>query len=133
MYTGALNSVGVSVGSFARCLIATLSCVACARHAESSVVPGGDVERGAAAISAYSCGACHQIGGITGAVGRVGPPLDGIAERTIIAGELPNTPANMQRWIIDPQSIEPGTAMPNLHVSPALARDMAAYLYTLRD
>lgn len=114
-------------------LLATLACGACTRRVEPSVVPGGDVERGAVALSAYSCGACHQISGITGAVGRVGPPLNGIAERTIIAGELPNTPGNMERWIIDPQSVEPGTAMPNLHVSPAMARDMAAYLYTLRD
>jgi cytochrome c len=31
-----------------------------------------------------------------------------------------------------PQSIEPGTAMPNLGVSDGRARDIAAYLYTLR-
>jgi len=31
-----------------------------------------------------------------------------------------------------PQSIEPGTAMPALGVSEARARDIAAYLYTLR-
>jgi cytochrome c len=31
-----------------------------------------------------------------------------------------------------PQSIEPGTGMPNLGVSDGQARDIAAYLYTLR-
>jgi cytochrome c1 len=33
---------------------------------------------------------------------------------------------------MNPQSVEPGTAMPNLNVNEAAARDMAAYLYTLR-
>jgi cytochrome c1 len=31
-----------------------------------------------------------------------------------------------------PQAIEPGTAMPNLDVREQDARDIAAYLYTLR-
>jgi cytochrome c1 len=49
-----------------------------------------------------------------------------------VAGEVPNTPRFMVRWIENPQAIEPGTAMPNLGVSDAQARDIAAYLYTLR-
>jgi cytochrome c len=31
-----------------------------------------------------------------------------------------------------PQSIEPGVAMPNLGVSDGQARDIAAYLYSLK-
>ncbi len=50
----------------------------------------------------------------------------------MIAGELPNTPDNLIRWIENPPSIEPGTAMPNLGLSDKQARDAAAYLYTLR-
>jgi cytochrome c len=56
----------------------------------------------------------------------------GIGERSMIAGEAPNTPENLIRWIENPQSIEPNTAMPNLGVGDQAARDMAAYLYTLR-
>jgi hypothetical protein len=52
--------------------------------------------------------------------------------RTIIAGELPNTPANLKAWIMNPVEIEPGTAMPNLGVTDGQAHDIAAYLYTLR-
>ena len=52
--------------------------------------------------------------------------------RAILAGELPNTPANMIRWVRDPQAVEPATAMPNLGVTEQQARDIAAYLYTLR-
>ena len=62
----------------------------------------------------------------------VGPPLTGVANRSLLAGELPNTPENMMRWIEDAPSIEPHTAMPNLHVAPQSARDIVAYLYTLR-
>jgi cytochrome c1 len=54
------------------------------------------------------------------------------AERTFIAGEVPNTPENLVHWIKSPQSIEPGTAMPTLGLSDQQARDVAAYLYTLR-
>ena len=48
------------------------------------------------------------------------------------AGQLVNSPDNLIRWIVDPQTVEPGTAMPNLGVILAVARDMAAYLYTLQ-
>jgi cytochrome c1 len=64
----------------------------------------------------------------------VGPPLFYYSRRTIIiiAGELPNTPANLARWIMNPPAVEPKTAMPNLGVSGGQANDMVAYLYTLR-
>jgi cytochrome c1 len=54
------------------------------------------------------------------------------AERTFIAGEVPNTPDNLVRWIQSPQSIEAGTAMPTLGLTEQQSRDVAAYLYTLR-
>ena len=88
-------------------------------------------ERGRAAIDAYGCGSCHMIPGVQGAVGLVGPPLLAWSRRTVIAGELPNTPQNLIDWIMRPQSIEPGTAMPDLGVSDADARAIAAYLATL--
>ena len=64
--------------------------------------------------------------------GRVGPPLDGIANRVYIGGVLPNTPENMVSFIRDPQNAAPRTAMPNLGVSEPHARDMVAYLYSLK-
>lgn len=97
-----------------------------------SDVAGGDPTRGSNALRAYGCGACHVIPGVVGAQGQVGPPLTQWALRAYIAGNLPNIPPNLVRWIRDPQAIEPGTAMPSLGVSEAEARDMAAYLYTLR-
>jgi cytochrome c len=89
-------------------------------------------DEGAALLSAHGCGACHVIPGVTGADGTIGPPLDGFATRAFIAGRLPNQFDALTRWIRDPQTIEPGTAMPTLPVNEAEAHAMAAYLYTLR-
>jgi cytochrome c2 len=94
-------------------------------------VPGGDAERGGVLIAAYGCGSCHEIPGIGGAEGVVGPPLTDWAARQWIAGNLWNEPANLVAWLDDPQAIEPGTAMPDQGVTAEEAAHMAAYLYTL--
>lgn len=92
----------------------------------------GDPTRGAVLIGQIGCGACHSIPGVSGANGKVGPPLDNIGERTIIAGLLANTPANLVTWLKSPQSIVPGNAMPNMGLDDHDAQDIAAYLETLR-
>lgn len=92
----------------------------------------GNAQHGRQIIEGYGCGACHIIPGIHNARGLVGPPLNFFAERTMIAGELPNTPENLVRWIRNPQSVEPKTAMPDLGLSESQAWDVTAYLYTLR-
>jgi len=93
---------------------------------------GGNAARGKELIRSYGCGACHTIPRVAGAEAIVGPSLQGEATRAYIAGVVPNTPENMIRWIMDPPSIDEKTAMPNLHVPPAAARDIAAYIYTLQ-
>jgi cytochrome c len=90
---------------------------------------GGHVDSGKRAFSAYGCGSCHSISGVPGATGLVGPPLSGIGSRAVVAGKLENKPDNLQRWIVDPQAITPGTAMPRLGVEPQAARDISAFLY----
>lgn len=102
-------------------------------HDRDEVPLPPDPDRGKTAIRHYSCHACHEIPGITGADVPVGPPLKGIASRKYLAGILPNSPENMMRWIRAPQEIAPLSAMPDLHVSERDARDITAYLFTLRD
>jgi len=97
-----------------------------------AVYTGGNWQTGKQLIVKYRCGACHTIPGIDDANGMVGPPLIWFARRTYVGGEVPNTPPNLVRWLKDPKSIEPGTAMPDLGLSDQDARDVAAYLYTLR-
>jgi cytochrome c len=112
-----------------------LLAAACHRQDErtSTQLTGGDAAKGKQAIASYGCGACHQIRGVNGANGMVGPPLNNIGSRTTLAGQLPNSPDNMIKWIRTPQEVESGTSMPNLGVTENDARDIAAYLYTLRQ
>ncbi len=91
-----------------------------------------DPGRGAIALQQYACATCHRIPGIVGATAHVGPPLEGIASRKYLAGRLPNTPENMLRWIREPKKVNPATLMPDLDVTDAHARDIAAYLATLK-
>jgi cytochrome c len=93
---------------------------------------GGDAARGREAIARFDCGTCHTIPGVTGARGLVAPPLNGFAQRAFISGEIPNTRANLVRWIMHPQYLVPKTPMPDLGAPEQSARDMAAYLYSLR-
>ena len=92
----------------------------------------GDPQAGKHLIVNYGCGSCHTIPGIYMARGVVGPPLYFFGRRTMIAGELPNSPENLVRWLRNPPAVEPGTAMPNLGLSDQQAQDIAAYLYTLQ-
>ena len=103
-----------------------------AREHRAGQITGGDAERGRADLIDYGCGACHEIPGVRGAHGRVGPPLTGIASRAYIAGVLPNTSDNMVRWILDPPAVDSLTVMPNMRVTPRDARDITSYLYTLQ-
>jgi len=92
----------------------------------------GDPARGKVVMIRSGCGSCHDIPGVMHANGSVGPPLDRFARRTVVAGLLPNTPANLVRWLRDPQGVVPGNAMPNSGLDDQQARDAAAYLYTLK-
>jgi cytochrome c2 len=99
----------------------------------SQITDGGDAKAGRRAIRKYGCPACHTISGVPGARGLVGPPLNGMAERSYIAGELPNTPANLMHWIQHPHEVEPHTVMPEMNVTEDDSRDIAAYLYLLHS
>jgi cytochrome c len=92
----------------------------------------GNPAHGKQLIEGYGCGGCHVIPGVHAARGMVGPPLLYFSQRTMIAGELPNTPPNLVRWIENPKAVEPHTAMPDLGLTEDQAYDIAAYLYTLR-
>lgn len=118
--------------------LALLTGVSCDNLSETRVraayitTAGGNARTGRDTIRKYGCYACHTIDGVPGAHGLVGPPLDGIGNREFIAGELPNTPANLMRWIQHPRQVEAHTVMPEMGVTEQDSRDIVAYLYTLR-
>lgn len=104
---------------------------ACNRQTETSTTQpaaGGDPQAAVAAIQKHGCGGCHIIPGIPYATGRMGPSLAGVADRMDARGNAAGQPDNLVLWIMDPQKVAPGTAMPDLNVSETDARAIAAYL-----
>lgn len=97
----------------------------------NAVSTGGDSAAGGQDLYRLGCGSCHTIPGIIGARGKVGPSLEGIAGHSYVAGQLPNQPSNLERWIQHPHAIHPDSLMPELGVTDAQSRDIAAYLYSL--
>ena len=77
------------------------------------------------------CVACHMIDGVS--YGVVGPNLSKVATRTTIAaGMFPNTPENLEAWIMDAPKHKPGSIMPNMNLSEDDAKALAAFLQTRR-
>lgn len=111
-----------------RAILILILLAACKKH---EVIPG-DPDRGKQLISQYGCTSCHIVPGVKGPKGMVGPSLDHIATRTYIAGKFQNSVPAMTTWLQNPQAMDPTNAMPNLGVTPDDARDMTAYLYTLK-
>jgi putative membrane protein len=130
----ARQTASMSAARLVVIFVAALALSSCDRASgdDRYQLAGANPDRGPAAIRRYGCGSCHNIPGVTGARGMVGPPLGQVSQRVFIAGVLPNEPDNMIRWIENPQAVDPKTAMPNMGVTTQDARDIAAYLYTLR-
>lgn len=123
---------------FQLCVLAlvALSCAACDSRPLPPVLPTGaspgDVILGKSLLAQYQCGACHVIPDVPVARGIAGPPLGDFGRRSYIAGHIPNNAELLAQWIVDPRSLVPSTTMPSMGVSADDARDMAAYLHTLR-
>lgn len=117
-----------------RVCAATVTCAAAVAVGGCADEPGAASasENGRLLLRQFGCASCHRIPGVAGAVGNVGPPLDGIARRVYLAGRLPNSPENLVRWIRDPRGVDPDTAMPDLGVTEAQARDIVAHLQELK-
>ena len=97
---------------------------------EREPVTGGNPKTGKDLIAQYGCGSCHTIPGVRGATATVGPPLESFKKRVYIAGRVKNSADALVKWIVDPQSVDPKTAMPAVGVNESQARDIAAYLYS---
>ena len=85
------------------------------------------------ALAARAAGVpCHVIPGVPSSEGRSAPPLTAFGRRSYIAGQIPNGPATLTQWLLHPQALLPQARMPDMGASEADARDMAAYLQSLR-
>ncbi len=105
-----------------------------AREARAAAIAatGSDPDGAPPILTRYGCAGCHDIPGIQGPGGRVGPPLRTVKERVYLGGRLTNTPDNLVQWIANPRQIDPKTAMPVTGISTADARHVAAYLLALQ-
>lgn len=111
----------------------SLGLCACADKTDAPrVIAGADPARGLAVIERVGCAACHRIPGVEWPTGSVGGSLAHFADRSMIAGRLPNQPDTLARWLRDPPSLSPETGMPPMPITDVEARDIAAYLYTLQ-
>jgi cytochrome c len=106
---------------------ATIAFAGCSRFDQPEQRSGS--ERTAPELMAqYGCPACHVVPNVPGAIGKVGPSLDSLFQRSYLAGSLPNTPDNLVQWIMHPQHYRPGTAMPDMGVSDRDAHTIAKFL-----
>jgi len=93
---------------------------------------GAAAAEGPLLLEQYGCGSCHVIPGVRRANGRIGPTLESFARHAYIAGEIPNHPDVLVRWIQHPSALVPDTLMPDQAVREEHARAMGAYLMKLR-
>lgn len=88
---------------------------------------------GAEAFISAGCGGCHVIRGVSEA-GSVGPDLTHFgSRRSIGAGTLDLTEANLEDWLIAPGHIKPGVRMPSFATLADSERDaIVAFLMELK-
>ena len=118
--------------STAPLFLVLLALLAACGDKDAGRVAGGDAATGKRLVTQYQCGACHAIPEVPGAGGDAGPPLEHFGRLSYIANGIPNQPARLTAWLIDPPAMKPGTAMPALGLTEQEARHMAAFLYTLK-
>jgi cytochrome c len=106
--------------------------IGCSRYGEPSQRAVARQVRAPDLMIQYGCPTCHVIPGVPGAVGKAGPSLEGLEQRSYLAGTLQNSPENLVLWIQHPQQIHPGTAMPEMGVTAADATRIAAFLQANR-
>jgi cytochrome c len=118
-------------------LVAVGSCAKAATPEASTPIQAGDVVRGK--LFYQSCSGCHSIDENDvgprhrGVVGRNAGTVPGYAYSAALRGSgIVWTPANLDRWLTNPQKLVPGAKM-YFSVSNVQNRaDIVAYLATQR-
>lgn len=92
---------------------------------------GGNPEVGRKKLGHYSCVSCHVIPGVPRGSGKSGPSLANWSARRTFLDTYPNTPENLEKWLEKPSHRKPGTAMPDITITPQDSRDITAYLFSI--
>jgi len=94
--------------------------------------PTGSLAEGQHLFLSKACVMCHAVAGTTAAA-VAGPDLTHVASRkSIAAGALANSQANLGLWISDPTAIKPGTAMPKVKLTGDEMAAITAYMASLK-
>jgi cytochrome c oxidase subunit 2 len=103
------------------------------RQIEEAATPEtAEQERGRQFVTSHACVACHTVRG-TAAAGTLGPDLTHLGSRQYIAaGLLPVTRGSLAAWIADPQTIKPGSNMPDVSMTADELNSVSAYLAALQ-
>ena len=97
-------------------------------HAGESEESGGmSRNEGIERLRSRGCLVCHAFGDEGSKIGP-GPQLEGLSVRTQIAGTIELTGENLKRWLANPPSMKPGTAMPNFSLSPSEIDEFSEFL-----
>ncbi len=110
-----------------------------AEHKQPPAAPVGDATRGSQVFNKKVCWSCHVINGREDAAksGNNAPNLTYFGSRTTIAaGQLPNTPENLAKWLHNPGQIKPGNLMSGQvkpgYLSDQEIADLVAYLESMK-
>jgi cytochrome c oxidase subunit 2 len=93
--------------------------------------PTGEAAEGKGVYTRSACVGCHAIKGVS--AGVLGPDLTHFGSRKLFgAGLWPTTSEHVVAWLKDPPALKPGSKMPNLKLTDAEAKALAAYLLSLK-
>jgi mono/diheme cytochrome c family protein len=94
---------------------------------------GADAARGKKLFELKACGSCHAFTGVMPKTEVKPDPKTGLAAGVMLAPDLRYTrerirPEALVTWVTSPKKVKPDTLMPDFALSPAEARDLAAFV-----
>ena len=98
--------------------------------AEANILQDPATAEGRELFRTLACAGCHTIQNLTAGKFPGAPDLTNLASRPQIAGVLPMSLENLERWIANPQQEKPGTAMPDLNLDAETVRAISQFLIT---
>ncbi len=100
---------------------------------QPAVTPtGAAAMAGGQLMPTIACGSCHSVRGTT-MHGTFAPDLTHFGSRGGIgAYAMVNTPANLLKWLQDPQAVKPGCQMPQIPLPLQQQQQLVAYLEELK-
>ena len=92
---------------------------------------GGNAAQGKQLFQSVGCQACHVVGDDVSVRESRGTSHDPAPELTRVASKV--NPDWIMDWVKNPKHYDPATRMPSLRLSDGEARNLVAYLMTLKD